>query len=318
MSMAAEHSGLDAYSSLPSRREMVGWLAAGAVVLTLHGVAAMVFQRMTNELPAAEQEAAMVVELAPVPFVAPSEIDSELIPEKVAPEESIAAPGTETPSEDTERASTRQEVVESAEEVPVKQPDPVAAEEPVQEASPEAVTEPVAESEITEPELVEAVTPEIAVPLPMPKPKVEPEPQPKKAAERPKIDPVKKAPKAKPAEKVAEKAAERQATLEAAPAPKSQASMAPTVSHAKWQAKVLAWINRHKPRSARARGVVQVSFQIDPSGSVLSAKVIRSSGDDTLDQAAINIVMRSSPVPPPPSEIARNRMSLSLPVEFKR
>jgi periplasmic protein TonB len=317
MSMAVEHSGLDAHSSLLSRREVVGWLAAGAVVLTLHGVAAMVFQRMTNELPAAEEEAAMVVELAPVPFMAPSEVDSELIPEKVAPEESIAAPGTETPSEDVESASTRQDTVESAEEGPVKQPDPV-AEEPVQEASTEPVTEPVAESEITELEPVEAVTPEVAVPLPTPKPKVEPEPQPKKAAEKPKTDPDKKAPKARPAEKVAEKPAERQATLEAAPAPKSQASAAPTVSPAKWQARVLAWINRHKPRSARARGVVQVSFQIDSSGSVLSANIIRSSGDDTLDQAAINIVMRSSPVPPPPPEIARNRMSLSLPVEFKR
>jgi periplasmic protein TonB len=315
MSTAAEHSGLDAHGSLPSRREVVGWLAAGAVVLTLHAVAAMVFQRMTNELPAAEQEAAMVVELAPVPFVAPSEVDSELIPEKIAPEESIAAPGTQTLSEDTESATTQHDIVGSAEEVPVKQPDPV-AEEPVQEASTEPVTEPATESEVTEPELVETVTPEVAVPLPMPKPKVEPEPQPKRVVEKPKTEPVKKAPKAKPAD--AERPAERQATLEAAPAPKSQASMAPTVSHAKWQAKVLAWINRHKPRSARARGVVQVSFQIDPSGSVLSAKVIRSSGDDALDQAAINIVMRSSPVPPPPSEIARNRMSLSLPVEFKR
>ncbi|MDH6232043.1 protein TonB [Mesorhizobium soli] len=317
MTMAVEHSGLDAHSSLPSRREVVGWLAAGAVVLTLHAGAAMMFQRMTNVLPAAEQEAAMVVELAPVPFVAPSEVDSELVPEKVAPEEAIAAPGTETPSEDTESATIKRDVVDTAEEVPVKQPAPV-AEEPVQEASIEPVTEPAAESEITAPELVEAVTPEVAVPLPMPKPKVEPEPQPKKAAEKPKTEPLKKAPKAKPAEKVAEKPAERQATLEAAPAPKSHASMAPTVSHAKWQAKVLAWINRHKPRSARARGVVQVRFQIDPSGSVLSANVIRSSGDDALDQAAINIVMRSSPVPPPPSEIARNRMSLSLPVEFKR
>jgi len=78
----------------------------------------------------------------------------------------------------------------------------------------------------------------------------------------------------------------------------------------------MAWINRHKPRSTRGRGLVQVNFSIDSSGGVLSAKVQRSSGDSELDQAAIDMVMRSSPVPAPPPEIARPRMSLSLPVQF--
>lgn len=305
MSMAAEHPGFDAHSALPSKREVAGWATAALVVLTLHAVVAAAFQYMQNDDPTGPQEAAMVVELAPLPFVAPSEVESDVIPEEVSPEISDAVDGVETISEETETATIEQDTVDPIEETPAEQAEPVVDE--VSEAEPE-----VAEPAITEPEVAEAVTPEVAVPLPTPRPRENPKPAEPRKAEKP--QPVKKVAKAKPAEKIADKQVERQAKAATAPAPSTAA--APSVSPARWQAKVLAWINRHKPRSARGRGTVQVSFSIGPSGDVLSAKVQRSSGDSDLDRAAIDMVMRSSPVPAPPPEIARARMNLSLPVQF--
>lgn len=335
MSLAADHMGFDAHSSLPSRREVIGWLTAGLVVVAMHALAAGVFQSLQAlDEQAAELEAPMVVELTPVPFVAPSEVESETISENVAPQESTAYAGSETLSEDNESTTTKQDIAETAEEVPLDQAKPVTA-EPLKETSPEPVTEtvtetstepvvePITEPELTEPETVEAVTPEVAVPLPTPRPEEEveeePKPQPKKVAEKPKTEPVKKAPKAKPAEKVADKPAERQATLEAAPAARSQASTALKASlEEKWKARVSAWIARHKPRSVGGRGLVYVNFYIDSSGVISNARVIKSSGDDHVDEGAVGMVVRSSPVPAPPPEIAGNRHSVSLPVEFKR
>lgn len=324
MSMAADP--LDAHASLPSRREVIGWLTAGLVVVAMHALAAGVFQKMQAlDEPAAEMVAPMAVELAPVPFVAPSEVESETISENLAPQESTASPG-EALSEDNESATTKQDVAETAEEAPLEQAEPVTA-ELLKETSTEPVTETVTETstepELTEPETVEAVTPEVAVPLPTARPieevEEEPEPQPKKVVEKRKTEPVKKAPKAKPAEKVADKPAERQKVDEAAPAPKSQASTALKASlEEKWKARVNAWIARHKPRSVGGRGLVYVNFYVDSSGVVSNARVIKSSGDDHVDEGAVGMVVRSSPVPAPPPEIAGNRHSMSLPVEFKR
>src|SRR5690606_11289798 len=115
--------------------------------------------------------------------------------------------------------------------------------------------------------------------------------------------------------------------VQARPAPSekssksSKASRAPSVSPARWQSRVLAWINRHKryPRGARSRreeGLVQVSFAINASGSVVSARIARSSGNAELDKAALDMLHRASPVPAPPPEIASGRMNLSVPVQF--
>jgi protein TonB len=84
---------------------------------------------------------------------------------------------------------------------------------------------------------------------------------------------------------------------------------------------VLAWLNRHKrypsgAKSRREEGSVQVSFTIDASGRVTGSRVVRSSGSPDLDRAALDMVQRASPVPAPPKEIARSRMSLNVPVMF--
>jgi protein TonB len=83
----------------------------------------------------------------------------------------------------------------------------------------------------------------------------------------------------------------------------------------------MSYLNRHKryPRSSQSRreeGLAQVEFSIDPRGNVLSARVVRSSGFPELDQAALDMISRASPVPAPPPEIAQARMTLNLPVQF--
>lgn len=84
---------------------------------------------------------------------------------------------------------------------------------------------------------------------------------------------------------------------------------------------VLALIARHKryPRDARrdgATGVVTVSFVILANGALQAPRVVESSGDGRLDQAALDMLRRSSPFPPIPRELETDRLKLTLPVEF--
>ena len=76
-------------------------------------------------------------------------------------------------------------------------------------------------------------------------------------------------------------------------------------ARASYGAIVMAKINAAKfyPAAARSSGVtgiVGVQFNIDALGKVISAHVIRSSGHDLLDQAALDI-LRSLDLPPPPA-----------------
>jgi protein TonB len=61
-----------------------------------------------------------------------------------------------------------------------------------------------------------------------------------------------------------------------------------------------------------------VAFTIDRSGRVLSARLIRSSGSSALDQEAVSLARRASPVPPPPPNIGRASITLTVPVRFSR
>lgn len=84
---------------------------------------------------------------------------------------------------------------------------------------------------------------------------------------------------------------------------------------------VLARIARHKryPRDARrdgATGVVTVSFVILANGALEATRVTKSSGDHRLDKAALDMLQRAAPFPPLPRELAVDRLTLTLPVEF--
>jgi protein TonB len=66
-------------------------------------------------------------------------------------------------------------------------------------------------------------------------------------------------------------------------------------------------------RSAGAQGVATVSFSIDGSGRVVSARLAGGSGNAAIDQEVVAMARRASPFPPPPDGKARN---FTVPVRF--
>lgn len=67
---------------------------------------------------------------------------------------------------------------------------------------------------------------------------------------------------------------------------------------------------------AHVEGVVRVRFTIDREGHVLSAELAQSSGHDGLDQAALAVLQRASPLPPIPDSMGLQRLTITLPIEF--
>jgi periplasmic protein TonB len=86
-----------------------------------------------------------------------------------------------------------------------------------------------------------------------------------------------------------------------------------------WQRELAAHFNKYKrypqDRAMRHAEVV-VSFVLDRIGHVLSAHILKGSGDPSFDAAALDMLRRSDPVPPPPPLIADDGLSFALPVIF--
>jgi protein TonB len=84
----------------------------------------------------------------------------------------------------------------------------------------------------------------------------------------------------------------------------------------------MSHLNRFKryPDAARARGlrgVTNVAFTIDRSGRVMSAQVAQASGSTLLDEEAVAIIQRSSPMPAPPLDTPGETFDLVLPIQFQ-
>jgi protein TonB len=79
-------------------------------------------------------------------------------------------------------------------------------------------------------------------------------------------------------------------------------------------------VNRHisrRQRPTRGRGTVQITFSVNAGGDVLSVSVAGSSGDPKLDEAAVSLVKRSSPVPAPPADLPKSRRTIRVPIAFR-
>lgn len=89
---------------------------------------------------------------------------------------------------------------------------------------------------------------------------------------------------------------------------------------ATWQKELVAHFDKHKKypsdRSGKAAKIV-IAFELDRMGRVVNASIVNSSGDESFDAAALSMVQRSSPVPPPPPLIADEGLGFSLPVMFR-
>lgn len=74
------------------------------------------------------------------------------------------------------------------------------------------------------------------------------------------------------------------------------------VSSGRYAANVRAAIGRHRPRVGGG-GSATVAFSIGPGGGLQGARIVRSSGRQAADQAAIATVRAAAPFPPPPAGI---------------
>lgn len=298
------------------------WLFAGTVVLAAHAAAGWwVLRERPEPMEAAAAPAAIMIDLAAVPM-APAAVEEQIAPDEVDAEAAEAVEAE--PVEEIELAEAVEPVTEPVEAI---EPEPV---EEVVETPPEEI-EPVETVEAVEPdevepveaieEMVAALDP-VEVPLPVLRPEPEkPEVKPEVRQEKPKEKPRRKPEaKPKPAAPSVEKRRAQVETKQDAPraaAPQSSSGAAPSISPARWQARVHSHIARRQKRDvvrkAGDTGTSQVRFSIDGSGNVLSAALARSSGNAMLDDEAVSMVRRSSPVPAPPPGVNR---TIILPIRF--
>jgi periplasmic protein TonB len=91
-------------------------------------------------------------------------------------------------------------------------------------------------------------------------------------------------------------------------------------ARATWQKELIAHLDKHKRYPAERTlksAEILVGFALDRMGHVLSASIVKGSGDDAFDQAALAMVRRSDPVPQPPPLVADEGLNFTLPVIFR-
>lgn len=197
---------------------------------------------------------------------------------------------------------------------------------PVEPPPVEAVAQPVLEAKPQEPEKpVEPEPAPVVTAMPEVKP-VKPEPQ--------KPEPQKPEPKKQPAKKVAK--VEKKAGAEINSQRGGEVVTSTTVqsnangtadgsgdeqgegARTNYKGKVIAKLRRAKqaPRDGRA-GTATVEFTVQRDGTVSGIRLVRSAGNAALDEAAVAMVRRASPMPAFPDDIRQASLSFRVPVEFK-
>ncbi|WP_363315406.1 energy transducer TonB [Thermosulfurimonas sp.] len=76
---------------------------------------------------------------------------------------------------------------------------------------------------------------------------------------------------------------------------------------------------RYYPLLARRRGYqgrVGLWLTISPEGQLLSVKIFQGSGHRILDRAALKIVQRAAPFPPPPPELGPWPLKIKIFLKF--
>jgi TonB family protein len=89
---------------------------------------------------------------------------------------------------------------------------------------------------------------------------------------------------------------------------------------AKWERQISAYFELHKryPKIDRIKAAkVKVSLVLNRLGHVVSLAVAETSGDPLFDEAALDMIRRSDPVPRPPAALTDDTFSYNLNVDFK-
>lgn len=275
--------------------------------------------------------------------------------EVIEPEEELEPVEEEPPPEEVVEQQPEPEPVSEPETLPEAEPETASVPEPVEPVIEVPEIE-VPEPAVVLPRRMAAVFPPLPEPEPesvvedTPEPEPEPLPEPEPVTEPEPIDPTLPMPVAMP-QRIAEVRAEtpptvftppvrrtppppqQQASQAAAPKPAAQqaqqaaapqqtASAEPSQSEVNsWQSNVQRHIGRRLkfPAAARRRGeegFAIVRFTVDRNGNVRSAAIASSTGFQTLDQAAVDLVYASSPVPQPPQGTPDRELTMGMQLEY--
>ncbi|RRH94634.1 energy transducer TonB [Mesorhizobium tamadayense] len=305
-------------------REAGLWTSAAAIILAAHVAVAYAVQDLSfAEVPDGGPPPALAVEMAPlaIPPAVPEEI---AMLDTVTPDRPDSVEQMETLSE-AKPVTDPAPVVEKVE--PVAEP-PVDADK-AEEAEPSETVAALSEQPPVEevvPDPVETVAPDVVIPLPRPKPveteiKASKPVEAKKKAEKKPVEKPKqrKKERAEPPKAVTTASIDAKAGAKPAAPQSSDAAPRSSVSPSRWNASLQAWIRRHTrypsaAKSRRAEGTPNVTFTVDASGRVVSARLARSSGDADLDRAALGALQGAS-VPTPPAELGA-RVTRTAPFVF--
>lgn len=293
--------------------EVALWAVAGVLMLSVHaGGAYYLMQEQPEPDNDGGPPAAIMIELAALPeaveteqTVEANDVEDVQEVESVQPDKVEEVPPPETPPPPPEP------VAEETPPEPQPEPSPEVA-EPVPEETPEPVEEidPIQEQQMAALENVEVPLPVLRPPPPPAEKKVEKKDVPdKKKVERKQV--------ASPPPSAAKEAAKVEATQSnrTAASRNSSGFFSSTMTPAKWEARVRSRIMGKKPSSLSGKGVsAVVSFMVSESGSLTSIKLVRSTGDSTLDQQVIGWIQRASPVAEPPPNARRD---VTVPISIR-
>jgi len=111
--------------------------------------------------------------------------------------------------------------------------------------------------------------------------------------------------------------------MAAIPAAPTQGQLNPNNPRAipTWKMQIVALLERNKrypaaARSRRQQGIAHVFFSLDRQGRVLDSRIVRSAGAASLDEEALALLNRAQPFPPPPPQLADERVTLTVPIRF--
>ncbi len=191
----------------------------------------------------------------------------------------------------------------------------------------EEVTEPI--EEVSEIEPLEPVAE--PVPQVVEKQHVSKEIEPDEQSELPAIKPTKKIKKAKPKKKKKKvkkskkdkkkqkkrRAGKRLAALKKGGGARGkQKRIAGKAAMSNYRGRVQSHLARYKRKVGSSKGRVVVSFSLSRSGGVRGVRVVRGSGNGSIDRAAISMVKRASPFPRMPAGGPAS-MRFSVPISYR-
>lgn len=152
---------------------------------------------------------------------------------------------------------------------------------------------------------------EVANATPIPTPRAQPDADAEKPARHPSRRDARK-PASAPGAMAAFEATG--SSLEARSAGRATASRGQTVAY---RSRVQAHLAANKPSGGLGSGTVKVAFALSVGGDLISARVVHSSGNRTLDQAALAAVRDATPYPEPPTGISPSQLRFSFPFYFR-